>query len=127
MPERRRRQRIDQSRGMQFSELVAREAAVKADLTEVGGIERYVDSGRVPFFTEAQVGGRQVVFLYIPPEGTQVGDRCERIIGGYYRFSSPDGKIERGMADMISITPQESRALELRRDAQLDSKKQNPG
>ena len=98
-----------------FDEAKRKEAALKAELIAPGGVEGYAERGRAIMFTGLAHSAREVMkFGILPPKGTQTGDHFERHIGGIYRFVSPDGKTERGLATIVTFTPAEADALQAR-------------
>lgn len=74
---------------------------------EFGLSPRMMGSGRYTYVREP------IVLCYIPPEGTHFGDQMVRHHGGLYEFLSPAGE-SRGLAELISLTPQQAAPLESR-------------
>lgn len=76
---------------------------IPQDILKPGFIEDLVRSGRIPVFYEGSTGGRRSVFCMIPPEGVQFGDKAHTNIDISVRFSSPDGGINKGWAELVVI------------------------
>lgn len=107
---------------------------VKIQLLTEGGIEGFVQSGRIPLMTEP-IEGVTTVVIFVPPEGTQRGDgyrtlnymdaiaRGESPEGmgdmGTIEFLSPDGTT-RGLCDIVSLTREEYDVLLQRRRSALE-------
>ncbi len=80
------------------------------DLLQEGRVESLVEAGRVPYFLTTTT----VVLVFIPPEGTQLGDRIVHGAGvgfgdqGLVVFESPNGEA-RGIASLSGEVSTEQR------------------
>lgn len=114
---------------------------VKNQLLAEGGIEGFVQSGRIPLMTDP-IEGVDTVVIFVPPEGTQRGDSYQTLnymdaiargespegMGdmGTIEFLSPDGT-SRGLCDIVSLTRKEYDELLRRRISALEILRQTEG
>lgn len=81
-------------------------------LLALGSIESLVKSGRIPGLFKHSRG----VFVIIPPEGTELGDKITHGMGvgigdqGYVTFESPDG-VKRGASQLVGVTFEQAKVI----------------
>ncbi len=103
------------------------EEEVKDFLAQDGVVEDMVASGRIPLIQNFQSGlpggfAENMVFCILPPHGTRAGDFMERYEGGIYEFFSPK-KESRGLARLLTYTPEEAAELIARIDSAYEAQK----
>lgn len=92
-----------------FREAEEEQARVKEQLTKPGGVEELIVEERIPIIGGIILSGNpyrgqtEHYPVYVPPVGAKFGDTMERLPGGCYAFTSPEGQL-RGIADEATFS-----------------------
>lgn len=113
-------------------------------LSKPGGVEELVKQGRIPSFMPAETGGHVVerrdargfflsssfegaiprMFIFVPPEGVEVGDHVSGEAAYGFEFFSPNGK-SKGKAAMVVVDNELGESLRARSESVLKDLEQS--